>query len=156
MQRIRTWARGSVIKTGLLIAIGLFLVIQLVPYGHDHSNPPATRTLAYDTPRTEQLAADSCGACHSNGTDWPIESNVAPFSWLIQHDVEDGRAILNFDEWDRLDQAGPDEIAEAVTGGEMPPLQYKVLHPSSKLSDTEKAELADGLTRSIAQDPPGP
>ena len=144
------------LRTGLLVLVVAFLVIQLVPYGHDHSNPPPTRTLAYDSPRTEQLATDSCGACHTNGTDWPIESNVAPFSWLIQHDVEDGRAILNFDEWDRAAQAPPDEIASAVSEGEMPPLQYTLLHPSSKLSDAEKTQLADGLTRSIAADPPGP
>jgi hypothetical protein len=38
----------------------------------------------------------------------------------------------------------------------MPPLQYKLLHSSARLSDSEKADLIAGLTRSYSQDPPGP
>lgn len=156
MSRLRNWARDSVIRTGLLIVVAIFVAIQLVPYGRAHSNPPVTRALKYDSPRTEQLVADSCAACHSNATDWPIESNVAPFSWLIQRDVEEGRGILNFSEWDRAQQAPIDEITETIDGGEMPPLQYKLLHSSARLSDSEKADLIAGLTGSYSQDPPGP
>lgn len=156
MRRILGWASGSIIKTGLLVIVGVLVLIQLVPYGRDHANPPVTKQLQYDSARTEQLVTDSCNACHSNLTSWPAESNVAPFSWLIQHDVEDGRKILNFSEWDRAAQTDVGEITEAISGGEMPPLQYKALHPSARLSDTEKADLASGLTKSIAADPPGP
>jgi hypothetical protein len=28
-------------------------------------------------------------------------ARVAPVSWLIQHDVHEGRAMLNFSEWNR-------------------------------------------------------
>ncbi len=38
----------------------------------------------------------------------------------------------------------------------MPPLQYKLLHSGSRLSDTEKQQLANGLAKSIAKTPPGP
>lgn len=156
MTRIRNWASGSKIRTGLLILIAGFLLIQLVPYGRAHSNPPVTQQAKYDSPRTEQLANDACGACHSNLTNWPLDSNVAPFSWLVQHDVEDGRAILNFSEWNRANQTDPGKISEAISGGEMPPLQYKLLHPSARLSDSEKQDLIDGLTLTYQQDPPGP
>lgn len=156
MSRIRGWARGSVIRTGLLILVAAFLVIQLVPYGRAHSNPPATKAWQFDSPRTEQLADDACGACHSNLTNWPIESNVAPFSWLIERDVDEGRGIFNYSEWDRGQQAPIDEITEVIDEGEMPPIQYKLLHSSARLSDSEKADLIAGLTRSYEQDPPGP
>jgi hypothetical protein len=156
MTRIRNWARGSWLRTGLLILIALLLVIQLVPYGHDHSNPPVTRALKFDSPQTEQLASDACGACHSNLTSWPPDSNIAPFSWLIQNDVDGGRKIFNFSEWDRASQPESGEISEVITSGEMPPLQYRLLHPSARLSDSEKAQLASGLTKSIAADPSGP
>lgn len=155
VNRIGAWTAGSKLGAGLLIVAGLFLLIQLVPYGRDHSNPPVTRVAGFDTPRTEQLVSDACGACHSNLTSWPIESNLAPTSWLIQRDVEAGRGILNFSEWDHA-QAGVDRVVSAVKGGEMPPLQYKLLHPSSRLSDAEKADLIDGLTRTYQGDPPGP
>lgn len=156
LTRIRNWASGSKIKTGLLIAIGLFVVIQLVPYGHSHSNPPVTRQVSYDSPQTEQLVSDACAACHSNLTSWPIDSYVAPFSWLVQNDVDGGRSILNFSEWDRAQQADISKVTSVISEGEMPPLQYKLLHPSARLSDTEKQDLIAGLTATYQQDPPGP
>ena len=155
MRRVKHWASGSVLKLGFLLVVGAFLVIQLVPYGRAHSNPPVTEAAKFDSPRTEQLFNDACGACHSNLTDWPWESNVAPFSWLIERDVDEGRSILNLSEWDQP-QGELGEVAEVITEGEMPPLQYKLLHSAARLSDSEKQELAAGLSRTFAQDPPGP
>jgi hypothetical protein len=145
MRRIKTWAAGSSIRIALLAVVALFLVIQLVPSGHDHSNPPITRQANFGSPQAERLVSDACGACHSNLTSWPIESNVAPFSWLIQSDVEGGREVLNFSEWDRA-QVDVGEIADVVHRADMPPLQYRLLHPSARLSDTEKQDLIDGVT----------
>ena len=48
---------------------------------------------------TRALAKQACFDCHSNETEWPAYSRVAPVSWLIQHDVSEGRAVLNFSEW---------------------------------------------------------
>jgi hypothetical protein len=154
MSRIRAWASGSWWKAALLIVAGLFLAIQLVPYGRDHGNPPVTQQVKYDSPRTEQLVDDACADCHSNITSWPIESNVAPMSWLIQRDVDEGREVLNFSEWNR-GQPDTEELVESIDEGEMPPLQYKLLHGGARLSDAEQAELVDGLTRTYTEDPPG-
>ena len=88
-------------------------------------------------------AVDACFACHSNMTHWPWYASVAPASWLTQRDVEDGRRILNFSEWDRPGASG--EAAEAVREGSMPPLQFKILHPEARLSDAEKQQLIRGL-----------
>ena len=46
--RIFRWATGSVIRIGLLVIVGGLLVIQLVPYGRDHANPPVTRQVQFD------------------------------------------------------------------------------------------------------------
>ena len=154
VSRVGDWAGRSKLRAGLLIIVAGLLLIQLFPYGRDHSNPPVTRAVAFDTPLTEQLADDACGHCHSNLTSWPIESNIAPTSWLIQHDVEDGRKTLNFSEWDRP-QPDVGELAGVIQEGEMPPLQYRLLHPGSRLSDSEKADLIAGLTRTYRSDPPG-
>jgi mono/diheme cytochrome c family protein len=155
MSRIRSWATGSRIRTGLLIAVGLFLLIQFVPYGHSHSNPAVTRAAQFDSPGTERLFTDACAACHSNLTNWPADSYVAPFSWLVQNDVDGGRNRLNLSEWDRAQQADIAEVTNAISEGEMPPLQYKLLHPSARLSDAEKHQLIDGLTSTYQRDPPG-
>lgn len=140
------------------IVIGLaalFLLIQLVPYGRDHSSPPVTRAAQWPDAPSEMLAEQSCYDCHSNLTDWRWYSNIAPASWLVQSDVEEGREILNFSEWDRP-QADLGEMQEVISEGEMPPLKYTLPHPSTKLSSSEKDQLSAGLAALYAQDPPGP
>ena len=80
------------------IAFGLvasLVVIQLVPYGRDHTNPPGGRQIAWDSPRTHELMTNACMDCHSNLTKWPWYSNVAPTSWLVQSHVDDGRDELD-------------------------------------------------------------
>ena len=139
----------------LLGLLGLFVLIQFVPYGRDHTNPPVTAEPAWDSPRTLELATGACFDCHSNETQWPWYTNVAPMSWLVQRDVDEGRTILNFSEWDRP-QADAGEILEVVGEGGMPPLQYKVLHSSGRLSDAERQELVTGLQATFAVTPPIP
>jgi mono/diheme cytochrome c family protein len=141
------------IKFGLLGSLALVLLIQLVPYGHAHSNPPVTRAAKWPAGPGQQIAEAGCYDCHSNLTKWRWYSNVAPSSWLVQHDVEDGRGILDFSEWDKP-QPDAGEVKEMISSGEMPPLQYTLAHPSAKLSDTEKKQLVDAITRLYATDPP--
>ena len=131
------------IKRGLLGLLALLLLIQLVPYGRDHSNPAVVAEPAWDSARTRDLAVRACFDCHSNEVVWPWYSNVAPISWLIQHDVDEGRDELNFSEW-HAGQEGH-EAAETVREREMPPRQYLWTHPAARLSDTERAALNAGL-----------
>jgi hypothetical protein len=121
---------------------GLFVLIQAVPYGRKHRDPPVTREVRWNSPQTRALAARACFDCHSNLTAWPWYSNVAPVSWLLQRDVDDGRATLNFSEWNRP-QEGAGDAAEAARGG-MSPWFYTFLG----------AALAAGLAATIAADPP--
>ena len=139
-------------RVGLGLA-GLFVLIQLVPYGRDHSNPPATRAARWTDPQAEQLATQSCYDCHSNLTKWPWYTNVAPASWLTQNDVDGGRNTFNFSEWDK---GAPDtgEMAEQVSSGEMPPMQYRLIHRSTSLSSSEKQTLIRGLQSLYRSDPP--
>ena len=138
---------------GAIGVVALLALAQLVPYGRDHSNPQVTREVRWDSPRTRQLAAGACFDCHSNLTDWKWYTNIAPVSWLVYNDVKGGREHLNFSEWDRS-QGEADEVVEAVRDGSMPPLQYKPLHSGARLSDAQRAELARGLERTLAADPP--
>jgi mono/diheme cytochrome c family protein len=139
----------------LVVAGGalLFALMQAVPYGRSHHNPPVRAEPAWDSPRTLALAADACFDCHSNLTTWPWDSNIAPFSWLIQRDVESGRAALNFSDW-RSPQDGAFDAAEATRSGSMPPWYYKLMHPKSRLTLSERDALAQGLQRTIAKSPP--
>lgn len=146
------WKR--VVRLVVLGLLGLFVLIQFVPYGRDHTNPPVTAEPQWDSPRTRELAEGSCFDCHSNLTAWPWYTSVAPMSWLVQRDVDEGREILNFTEWDRP-QHGLEEIGEVILEGAMPPVQYTLIHPGANLSDVERQQLADGLRATITASPPG-
>jgi hypothetical protein len=130
-----------------VIGLVLFGLIQLVPYGRDHSNPPVLSEPGWDSTATRNLAVRACFDCHSNETVWPWYSNIAPMSWLVQRDVIQGREELNFSTWGRGEQEAED-IAEVIRDGEMPPMQYLLLHPGARLTDAEKEQLISGLVRS--------
>ncbi|MBK8207167.1 MAG: heme-binding domain-containing protein [Planctomycetes bacterium] len=136
--------RRRFIKPALLGLLALAAAIQLVPYGRDHTNPPVTAEPAWDSPRTRELAKAACFDCHSNETVWPWYSHVAPVSWLVQRDTDEGRRKLNFSEWDKP-QKEADEAAEAVREGEMPMWIYLPAHPEARLSDADKQALINGL-----------
>src|SRR5690348_13788870 len=87
------------ILIGLAVVIGLFALMQLVPYGRDHTNPPVLKEPPWDSPATRELAVRACFDCHSHQTKWPWYSHVAPFSWVVQHNVDTARTVLNFSDW---------------------------------------------------------
>jgi len=139
---MRRWVR-----IGLVIIVGGLLVIQVVPYGRDHTNPAVIEEPAWDSTTTRDLAVLACFDCHSNESEWPWYSNVAPISWLVQHDVDEGRSTLNFSEWNRPQEG--DEAAETVREGSMPPGQYLITHPSARLTDSQLDALASGLAATL-------
>lgn len=133
---------------GAVVALAIFVLIQFVPYGRLHSNPPVTSEPQWDSARTRGLAVDACFSCHSNETKWPWYSNVAPISWLLQRDVDTGRAELNFSEWNR-EQDEAKDAAESVAEGEMPPLRYEIVNSRARLTDVERRDLIRGLRATL-------
>lgn len=133
----------------LAVLVALFLAIQLIPFGHDHANPAVVSEPAWDSARTRELAVRACFDCHSNETVWPWYSNIAPVSWLVSVDVVEGRARMNFSDWNRGYQPSVGEIVGVFQEGEMPPAQYLLMHPLAKLTSTERQELASGLQSSL-------
>jgi mono/diheme cytochrome c family protein len=106
---------------------------------------------AWDTDRTAALAARTCAACHSNQPGWSWYANVAPLSWLVQHDVDAGRAVLNLSEWDRPQPAAA-RLVDSVQQRRMPPSYASLLKPDLALSDAERAELVRGLEATLRRD----
>jgi mono/diheme cytochrome c family protein len=135
---------------GLLVvgAIALFLLIQLIPFGHNRTNPAVISEPAWSSPEARALVKNHCFQCHSNETVWTWYSNIAPGSWLIAYDVIDGRETFNFSEWNNR-PGELDEMIEVIQEGEMPPIQYWIFHPDSRLSTQQKQDLIKALEDSI-------
>lgn len=129
----------------LLGAVICLVLIQFIPYGKNHRNPPITGEPKWDSEKTKELFARACRDCHSNETVWPWYSDYAPASWLVEFDVTLGRKKFNVSEWGREGKNEGDEAAAAVRDGKMPPFIYLPAHPEAKLSAEEKSDLARGL-----------
>jgi hypothetical protein len=134
----------SAITIGSIIAVLGFLLIQVIPYGRNHTNPAITNEPKWTDTQIKILTQRACFDCHSNETVWPWYSNIAPISWLIQHDVDEGRRRLNFSDF--ADSRAIRRVDRAITEGEMPPPYYTLMHPQAKLSGSEKQILINGLS----------
>jgi hypothetical protein len=141
--RVRTPGRKLLLRAGL----GLLLVavlLQFLPFGRLGADPPVTRDAPWPNARARELAVAACYDCHSNQTRRPLYSQVAPFSWLIARDVEQGREKLNFSAWEG---SGGDarDAAETIVEGSMPPRRYLPLHADARLSQDERRLLVEAL-----------
>jgi hypothetical protein len=144
----------------ILLALGgLLVAIQLVPVRPLHRAADAPLR---DVPGlVDALLRRACYDCHSAETVWPWYARVAPISWLLVHDVNEGREHLDFSNWMAL---GPrrrakllGEVVEDVESGEMPPWLYRVVHPEARLDErAEAALLAWARALREASQPPAP
>lgn len=135
-------------RTFVLIVLVLLVGMQI--FRPDRTNPPedASRTLfaAMDVPPdVARILQTSCIDCHSNRTEWPWYSNVAPASWLVTDHVSEGRHEMNFSTWADLSDHRArkllGEICEEVEEGKMPIPNYLWLHREAALSEQDKATL---------------
>ena len=125
--------------------VGTLIVIQAIPYGKNHTNPPINGEPAWSSPRTRELMVRACFGCHSNEVEYPSYASVAPISWMVQSHVDEGRSKVNYQEWNTGERA--DDTIEVIQNGSMPPSFYTTFgrHPEAKLTKAEVAELVAGL-----------
>jgi mono/diheme cytochrome c family protein len=142
--------RGGIVVRALWIAVGVFVLIQAVPYGRDHANPAVSAEPVWKGEHTRELFLRGCQDCHSNETRWPWYASIAPASWLVQRDVDEGREHLNVSQWGRGKQHG-DEAASMLRKDEMPPWFYRPAHPEARLTEAEKQELIRGLVDTFGE-----
>jgi Haem-binding domain len=140
---MKLWAKRSVL--GIL---AFLVVAQLIRPAT--VNPPIdpAREIAANfavKPAVQSIFDRSCNDCHSNRTVWPWYSHVAPMSWLVASDVNDGRRHLNFSEWGSYPAEKRakllDEICKEVREGDMPPFQYTPMHTGSKLTKADQEQV---------------
>ena len=108
----------------ILFAVAVLIVlIQFIPYGKEHTNPPVKNEPKWDSVRTKEYK-----------------------------DVQEGRKHFNVSNWGYQQKNEGDEAAEEFNEGEMPPLLYLLAHPDARLSKKEKEELLKGLIQTFGSE----
>lgn len=132
---------GRKLLIGVVAVLG---AMQLVPV--DRANPPEDGPLQVPAP-VAQILERSCDDCHSNRTQWPWYGYVAPASWLLKKDINEGREHLNFSTWRRYDAKKQAKLLKEtwkeVEEGEMPLDIYLIMHRDAVLSDADKTVLRE-------------
>ena len=143
---------SRLISRFVLIVFVLLIGIQFVPYGREHPNPPVTGEPSWDSPQTKALFDRACADCHSHNTKWPWYASIAPASWLVTHDVLEGREHFNVSAWGTQDHNEGEDAADELEEGEMPLAIYMPLHPEAKLNDEERKQLIAGLRATFGEE----
>jgi len=133
-------------------ALGIFAALQL--FNPARTNPPVKNDFLAAAKPSATLAASLRAACHSHETKWPWYSRLAPVSWLIADDVNEGRAHVNFSDWPtQPDRAAKklDRINEVLDYREMPPPKYTLIHAQARLTEAQRKEIMDWTTTAAAK-----
>ncbi|MBZ0307883.1 MAG: heme-binding domain-containing protein [Anaerolineae bacterium] len=126
------WRKYALVGFGVLVVLAV--LIQFIPVTRD--NPVVKAEPAWTSVEARSIAKKACFDCHSDETDWPWYSKIAPISWRIANHVHEGREYLNFSEWDNGYEA--EELIEVIQEDKMPPWDYKLIHSDARLTDAEK------------------
>ncbi|MFQ6678071.1 MAG: heme-binding domain-containing protein [Fidelibacterota bacterium] len=132
--------------------IFVLVIIQVIPYGRKHKNPSVVSEPNWDSPDTRELFYQTCKDCHSHETDWPWYSHVAPFSWLVQHDVNDGREHFNVSVWGVQKENEGEEAAGELRESDMPPWYYYIPRLDKRLSKSDRKKLINGLIATFGEE----
>ena len=168
----RPWLRA--LTAGL--AVALFLSPVIFSHGGEHhedekslSNENSTRndslTIIKDSvfvsidagfDRLTPIFENSCFNCHSDKTDYPWYHSLPIARQIIDDDIKDARRHLDMsDGFPFGGHAGPADdlqaIKDEVDEGDMPPLQYRLMHwhakPSSAQADSIRAWVDSSLAK---------
>ena len=132
-------------RVWVVAVLGVTLVAELGfvhPFGDPRVEPAkglGTQLQGAKMPaEAKAVLVAKCADCHSNETRWPVYARVAPGSWLIERDIVKAREAMNLSRWEEMPVERQEElmakIAHEAKGGEMPPVQYRVLHWGAGLS----------------------
>jgi hypothetical protein len=135
------------LKWILVALLAGFALLQLA--NPSRTNPPVERDFITAASPPAPVAADlraACYDCHSHETTWPWYAHIAPVSWLIASDVNEGREHLDFSEWPAAAAEAAkklDRINEVLDYREMPPKKYTLIHANARLTEAQRKELMD-------------
>ena len=144
----------KIVKIIALVLLVAFVGIQFIPTERNQSYtvPETDFMLVHNVPETIQKKLQvSCYDCHSNNTQYPWYNKIQPVTWFLEDHIKEGKAELNFNEWDSLSSRRKSSklrsIIKQIESGEMPLDSYTLIHKDAKFSEAEAEELINFITQ---------
>ena len=135
-------------KIILLILLIVFVGIQFVPTKRNQSEsvPNTDFMIVNNVPNNIKATLQtSCYDCHSNNTSYPWYNTVQPVAWFLENHIEEGKAELNFSEWDnysnRRKKSKLKSIVSQIKDNKMPLSSYTFIHKNTIISNNQKKEI---------------
>ncbi|MBD3790264.1 MAG: heme-binding domain-containing protein [Campylobacterales bacterium] len=122
--------------------IGALLLLQAIRI--DIPNPPSHIDPKNEIQAPQEIMSmlkTSCYDCHSYETKMPWYNNIAPISWEVRSHIKDGRAWLNFQEWNNYDEEKQQKIYDGIIktiNYSMPMPIYLSMHEEAKLTQAQR------------------
>ncbi len=133
-------------KKLLLFIIIVFIGIQFVPYNVPADVPDKEGDALQAPKEVEAILKRSCYDCHSNHTNFPWYSSVAPVSFFTKMHVKEGREHMNFSTWNSYSDEKKAKFLEKIPKAiksKMPLPSYLLIHKDAKLTDADKKAISD-------------
>ena len=138
----------KIFKIILLILVVVFVGIQFIPTKRNQSSSVPTTDFLVVTAAPQNISnilQTSCYDCHSNNTYYPWYNKVQPAAWFLESHIEEGKAELNFSEWDTYSdlrkKSKLKSIVSQIEDKKMPLSSYTILHQDAKLTTEQKVEV---------------
>ena len=140
----------TVAVMGALACTASLLLAHVHPFGDaglHGARDARTQLLATSSvpPDVRATLTEKCADCHSTESKAPIYSRLAPVSWLMERDILKGREAMNLSLWDRYSAAQQEsfkaKIVQETKAGEMPLLQYRMIHWNARISKQDMQNL---------------
>ncbi|WP_047418631.1 heme-binding domain-containing protein [Cellulophaga sp. Hel_I_12] len=144
----------KIVKIITLVLLVAFVGIQFIPTTRNQSDliPETDFMLVNKVPETIQKKLQvSCYDCHSNNTKYPWYNKIQPVTWFLENHIEEGKAELNFNEWDSLSNRRKKSklrsIIKQIESGEMPLESYTLIHKDATFTEAEAVEMISYITQ---------
>ncbi|HKI98907.1 MAG TPA: heme-binding domain-containing protein [bacterium] len=138
-KRLLTWL-GGVLLVAFLLAWGIGELT------YPSTNPPQRYDGQILSSVSDPVLRQACFDCHSNETHHPWYRHLPLAALLIGSDISEGRENLNFSDWGQMDAERHRKLLtkalRELREGDMPPLQYRLLHPKARLDTQQIAQIA--------------
>ena len=132
-------------KRTLLIILFVFIAMQFIQT--EKINKQTPKELEIKAPEhIMTMFKNACYDCHSNEVKWPWYANIAPFSWIIDDHVNNGRSALNLSEWENYSEKEKKKQLKEIfrtAYASMPLADYIKFHEEADLTREQRTMIRD-------------